>query len=76
MMLHPNKTVYTIFHPKPSNIPWDDIHIYIDENEPGTKKPDENLKKPLSYINHKSIIPAVKFLGVYFDPALNFKYHI
>merc|ERR1712102_52873 len=44
MMLHPNKTVYTIFHPKPSNIPWDDIHIYIDENEPGTKKPDENLK--------------------------------
>ena len=76
MMLHPNKTVYTIFHPKPSNIPWDDIHIYIDENEPGTKKPDENLKKPLPFINHKSIIPAVKFLGVYFDPALNFKYHI
>lgn len=30
----------------------------------------------LSYVNSNSEIPAIKFLGVYIDPKLNFKYHI
>ena len=76
MVLHPNKTKFTIFHAKPNTIPWDDIHIFIDENEPDSLNQDPSFKKSLSYINHKSDVPAIKFLGVYFDPALNFKYHI
>ena len=76
MVLHPNKTKFTIFHAKPNTIPWDDIHIFIDENEPDSLNQDPSLKKSLSYINHLSDVPAIKFLGVYFDPALNFKYHI
>ena len=32
--------------------------------------------KNLSFINSNSEIPAIKFLGVYIDPELNFKYHI
>ena len=78
MVLHPSKTVYTIFHPKPNNIPWENVHVYIDENEPETKKPDLNLRKYLSIVSHKfkSAIPAIKFFGVFFDPALNFRYHI
>ena len=76
MVLHPNKTKFTIFHAKPNTIPWDDIHIFIDENEPDSLNQDPSFKKSLSYINHKSDVPAIKFLGVYFDPALNFKYHM
>ena len=74
MVLHPDKTKFTIFHSKPSNIPWDDIKIFIDENENFTQDP--GLKRPLSFVNHMSDVPAIKFLGLYFDPALNFKYHI
>ena len=74
MVLHPDKTKFTIFHSKPSNIPWDDIKIFIDENE--NLNHDPSLKKSISFVNHMSDVPAIKFLGVYFDPALNFKYHI
>jgi len=64
MVLHPNKTKFTIFHAKPNTIPWDDIHIFIDENEPDSLNQDPSFKKSLSYINHKSDVPAIKFLGV------------
>ena len=32
--------------------------------------------KKLEYVNGDSEIPAIKFLEVYFDPTLSFKYHI
>ena len=32
--------------------------------------------KKLEYVNGDSQIPAIKFLGVHFDPTLSFKYHI
>ena len=34
------------------------------------------MKQKISYVNHRSEIPAIKFLGVYFDPKLDCKYHI
>ena len=74
MSLHPNKTKFTIFYSKPSTIPWQNIKIYIDKNDVNTNNP--SLKTPVSCVNHLSDTPAIKFLGVYFDPALNFKYHI
>ena len=76
MSLHPLKTKFTIFYPKPERIFWNEIDIYIDENEPGTQNPNPQLKKQISYVNHESDIPAIKFLGIFFDPSLNFKYHI
>lgn len=75
MSLHPNKTKFTIFHSSPSRIPWGDIHIFIDENEPGSI-PVNSLIKPVCCVTPQSNTPAVKFLGVYFDPGLTFKYHI
>lgn len=75
MSLHPEKTKFTIFHSNPNAIPWDDINLYFDENNLNTHGYNPNLKKRISYVNHESETPAIKFLGVFFDPALNFKYH-
>ena len=74
MSLHPEKTMFTIFCTDDRNIPWDQINIYIDSNEEGQSNP--NLIKPLKYVNKSSKVPAIKFLGVYFDTTLSFKYHI
>ena len=76
MSLHPLKTKFTIFHPSPHLIPWNEINIYINENNIDCPSPNEQLIKKLEYVNHESDIPAIKFLGVYFDPALTFKYHV
>lgn len=76
MSLHPNKTKFTIFHPSQLSIPTDEIHLFINENDPGSVHPISSLKKEISYVNHLSEVPAIKFLGVYFDPNLSFKYHI
>ena len=68
MLLHPIKTKFTVFCTEPENIPWDEINIYLDENDIDTDMYDINLRRNISYINHRSEVPAIKFLGVYFDP--------
>ena len=76
MSLHPLKTKFTVFHSPGQIIPWDEINLVIDENDPNCSNYDPNLIKKLEYVNSNSDIPAIKFLGVYFDPTLSFKYHI
>ena len=76
MSLHPSKTKFTVFHHNPNSIPWDDIHIVIDNNNEESNIVDVNLIHTLSYVNHLSDTPAIRFLGVFFDPGLNFKFHI
>jgi hypothetical protein len=76
MSLHPDKTKFTIFHTNPSGIEWDNINLTIDENNVSSNAPNPDLIKPIAYINHESDIPAIKFLGVFFDPSLTFRYHI
>ena len=76
MSLHPNKTKFTIFRPSTCNLPLADIKLFIDENDPGTTSPNMSLRKEISFVHHLSDIPAIKFLGVYFDPCLSFKFHI
>jgi exonuclease III len=76
MSLHPNKTKFTIFYPTPSLIPWNEINLYFDDNEPNTLNPNPLLRHRIDFVNHESDIPAIKFLGIFLDPALNFKVHI
>lgn len=76
MSLHPSKTKFTVFYPTPSLIPWNDINLYFDENEPNTPDPNPQLRKKIGFVNHESNEPAIKFLGIYLDPGLNFKFHI
>ncbi len=49
------------------------VNIYIDNN-----KANEMLlhKIPLERIDKNSDVPAIKFLGIYIDPSLNFQFHI
>ena len=36
----------------------------------------EALTSHLTRVTSDSVVPAVKFLGIFIDPALNFKFHI
>ncbi len=71
LALHPNKTNFIIFSNKNIEIP---INIYCNNNNENENDP--TLIQSISQINEYDKIPASKFLGVYFDPALNFNYHI
>ena len=72
LALHPKKTQFMIFTNK--NV-TETPTIYMDNNNRGAPTVEE-LRVPISYINPNSETPAVKFLGVHFDPKLNFKYHL
>ncbi len=74
LSLHPSKTKFMIFTKDESTIDFDSISINLDHNNDNQNDP--NLVHKLSYVNSRSETPAIKFLGVYLDPKLNFKYHI
>jgi hypothetical protein len=73
MALHPSKTKFILFtNSKP--IEDRDIQIMLNNNNAG-----ENFADRISRIERvttASSTPAMKFLGVYFDPKLNFKFHV
>lgn len=72
--INSSKTKFMIFTRNESNINWDNIDVHLDYNNTGYN--DENLIKKLDYVNTLSKTPAIKFLGVYIDPKLNFQFHI
>jgi Reverse transcriptase (RNA-dependent DNA polymerase) len=73
LSLHPEKTKYIIVsnsrivHETPTN-------LFINNNNPG--EDDQGKKIEILRILPSDNIPAIKYLGVYFDPNLSFKYHI
>jgi hypothetical protein len=74
MSLHPAKTKFIIFNATENAISNCDTSIFIDSNNE-----NENflhLKTRIERISVNSTVPAIKFLGVYLDPKLNFNYHI
>ena len=52
-----------------------DININLDFNNNGTA-PDAKLISQLVRVTNESDVPAIKFLGIFIDPQLNFKFHI
>ena len=74
MSVNPNKTKFMIFNKKENTVDWNSLNIKLNFNNDNEADPEKI--KQLSYVNSKSDIPAIKFLGVYIDSALNFKYHI
>ena len=50
------------------------IEIFINKNNFNSEDP--SLISPIEQITASSEVPAIKFLGVYLDPLLNFKFHI
>ena len=74
MSLHPDKTKFMIFNKNENSIPWNEINIELNFNNDNENEMN-NISR-LKYVNSQSQIPAIKFLGIFIDPNLNFKYHI
>ena len=73
LSLHPAKTQFIIFT-NSNAVRNKDVNLYINMNNLGEYNPD--LIAPINRITCNSICPAVRFLGILFDPELNFKQHI
>jgi hypothetical protein len=72
MSLHPEKTKFMLFSNSP-NANLVPTLLYINNNNVGENS--LNLI-PIEQITSLSKTPAIKFLGIFLDPALSFKYHI
>ena len=71
MVLHPDKTKFILF--SKSNITKELIVVCDNNNS------DQNLPENVHTLTRVTVTdptPAIKFLGVFFYPNLNFKYHI
>ena len=76
LSLHPGKTKFSIFCNPEKKINLDNLQIYFNNNDVDSPVPNPELIKPLECVNHMSETPAIKFLGLYLDQFLNFKFHI
>jgi Reverse transcriptase (RNA-dependent DNA polymerase) len=74
MALHPKKTKYVIFNANEHLINDVNLNLFIDSNNENENL--EELKVTIERISVHSEMPAIKFVGVYLDPKLNFKFHI
>ena len=74
MSLNPDKTKIMIFNKNENTIDWNALNIKLNFNNENEFDPEKI--KILNYVNSSSNIPAIKFLGVFIDPSLNFKYHV
>jgi hypothetical protein len=74
LALHPQKTQFMLISNSPSALNYP-IELFINHNN-SSQSPDQNLIYPISRVVSTSSVPAVKFLGIFFDTDLNFRYHI
>ncbi len=71
LALHPSKTQFLLFTSSLAareNPPL----LYINNNDLGGSQDPQKLIA-IPNVNNSSELPAVKFLGIYLDPLLNFK---
>ena len=70
MVLHPDKTKFMVF----SRSNQVNMELFCNNNDVGHVN-EANIS-PIGRITSADDVPAVKFLGVFFDPSLNFKHHL
>ena len=73
LSLHPDKTKYLLI-PFNNSLPPANLNLFLNNNNPNENNP--LLTSKLSRVLPTDNTPAIKYLGVYFDPNLNFKFHI
>jgi hypothetical protein len=71
--LHPKKSKFMVFSNSPQ-IRSSNIEIKINFNN--VNEDLDDLKTNIIQVMCNDNIPAIRFLGIYFDPLLNFKYHV
>jgi hypothetical protein len=52
------------------------VDLFVNNNSPNVEIENPSFVHKMEQINSLSKIPAMRFLGVFFDPQLNFKYHV
>jgi hypothetical protein len=70
LSLHPEKTKFMVISSAKTT---PNVSIYINNNNQGQNDPSNVFK--LNQVFSNDPVPAIKYLGVFFDPQLNFKYH-
>ena len=75
LMLHPEKTQYMIFCPRQKPIDFNICKIFLDNNDINSVTTNESLISEIRFLNIEEN-PHVRFLGLYLDPHLTFKYHV
>ena len=73
LSLHPDKTKFLLISPSSQPLPQN-LKIFINNNNCNENNPSRIHE--LTSISPSDNIPAIKYLGVYFDPQLTFKYHL
>jgi hypothetical protein len=73
LALHTTKTKFMVFS-NSQNVINHDFNIVIDNNVPNEDDPSKIVR--LSRVDSNCDESAIKFLGIYMDPNLNFKFHI
>jgi hypothetical protein len=74
LALHPSKTQFLLFTNSPA-VRANPPRIFINNNDVGSPNVEQFMIE-IPNVNLNSDTPALKFLGVFFDPLLNFKFHI
>ena len=74
LALHPDKTKFILFTNSP-DVRAQEVNIVLDFNNEDDIQ-SEALISSLTRVTSESEVPAVKFLGIFIDPALNFKFHL
>ena len=69
-MLHPDKTKMLFFS---TTSRGEGVEIFCNNNNDFSLDP--SLIKQIALVTSNDEIPAVKFLGIFIDPNLSFKYH-
>jgi hypothetical protein len=71
--LHPAKTKFMIFS---NNVTVRNRNVQLKINFNNVDTNNQALITDVNPVRTNDETPAIRFLGVYFDPLLNFKYHI
>ena len=74
LAIHPEKTKFILFSNSPE-ARASSFNIVLNFNNDNDVQ-NADLTSNLVRITVDSEVPAIKFLGIYIDPSLNFKYHI
>jgi hypothetical protein len=73
LSLHPDKTKYIIIS-NSRQVHVTPTQIFINNNN--ADQNEQGLIHEIKRVLPSDDVPAIKYLGVYFDPNLNFKYHV
>ena len=75
LLLHPAKTQFILFHPSLQPIEASCVNLFLNNNNINSAQSPDYITR-LSHVDHLNPSPAIKFLGVHFDPSLSFGPHI